>query len=78
MLLGAYASFVTGKWPIFMPFQLDAVFGLLGIFNEGAGGYLGGSFLLLFGALSLYGGASMLVEIVSSSRKSRHARDLSE
>jgi hypothetical protein len=51
LVFGAAAAFSTGKWPVFLPPQLDAVGLLLGASGSPFGVYVGGS---IVGALGLY------------------------
>jgi hypothetical protein len=49
LLACAFSAFSTGKWPIFMPVQLDAVGFLLGAGGSPFGVYAGATITLLLG-----------------------------
>jgi hypothetical protein len=61
-LIGAYVTFRDAKWPIFMPPQLDALIGLLGLLNEPAGVWVGGTFPVVIGVICFAVGVLILAK----------------
>lgn len=60
LVFGAMAAFVTKKWPVFLPPQLDAVGFLLGASGSPFGVYAGGSIVGALGLLCCWlGGMSL-------------------
>jgi hypothetical protein len=50
-LFGAFAAFSGGKWPVFMPPQLDAVAFLVGLISEKVGAIVAGAVGVVAGVL---------------------------
>ena len=67
---GAYVSFANGKWPAFMPPQLDAVAFLFSLLSETLGAYVGGVVALLIGLLSIAFGIWIFCKLPSQSKGS--------
>ncbi|RYG15373.1 MAG: hypothetical protein EOO07_15560 [Chitinophagaceae bacterium] len=49
LLVGSYVSFITGKWPVFMPAQFDLITLFFKPISESAAAYIGGLLLLSIG-----------------------------
>jgi|GEM_PF-3743969 len=60
LLIGSCVSFVTEKWPVFIPAQFDLVALFLKIISERTAAYVGGLLLLLVGILCCWIGVVAL------------------
>jgi hypothetical protein len=60
-LVGSIFSFTDGKWPIFMPPQLDVIAIPLSALSERVGAYVGGVVAGVIGALCVGGGIVSLL-----------------
>ena len=61
LLAGATSAALQGKWPIFLPPQLDVLGLLLSILGSPLGAYIGALFLSLLGGAFLWLGAALLL-----------------
>jgi hypothetical protein len=55
-LVGSYQSFANGRWPVFMPPQLDLLAVPLGWLSERLGAWVGGLFAAVIGVFCVLGG----------------------
>jgi hypothetical protein len=54
LLFGSYISISGGKWPVYMPVQLDLFGALFGAYVGGAIAFLLGAFLVWAGCTSIW------------------------
>ncbi|WP_189420216.1 hypothetical protein [Cellvibrio zantedeschiae] len=61
-LMGAFVSFSSGKWPIFMPPQFDIIALFFTLVDEKIATYIAGSALFIFGFIFCYSGSRYLLK----------------